>query len=74
MSSANNFHVLKTERLLAVLVDSRWHSTKELVRRVGHTFAGAKFRLVAYGYSIEKRAHPDRIHQYQYRLLDVPKE
>lgn len=60
----------KTEKLYYVLSDSRWHSTKELVRRVGHSFAVAKFKLVQYGHQIEKRRHPNLRHQFQYRLDD----
>ena len=58
----------KIERLYAVLADGDWHSTKELVRRVGHTFAGAKRQLTLAGYTIEKRPHPHRRHQWQYRM------
>lgn len=61
----------KLDLLLAALKDRRWHSTEELAhRRVGHTFGVAKFKLVSYGYSIEKRRHPTKPHQWQYRLLD----
>lgn len=56
------------ERLYAVLADGQWHSTKELVRRVGHTFAGAKRQLTHAGYHVLKRRHPRRRHQWQYRL------
>lgn len=61
----------KVELLLAALKDGRWHSTDELAhRRVGHTFANAKFKLAAYGYDIEKRRHPTKAFQWQYRLVD----
>ena len=56
------------ERLLSVLCDGRWHSTKELVRRVSHTFANTKFKLVQSGYVIHKRRHPRRRFDHQYRL------
>lgn len=59
----------KVEKLLSVLSDGNWHSTKELVRRVGHSFAGAKFKLVFYGYAVDKRIHPTKARQYQYRLV-----
>jgi hypothetical protein len=58
----------KSELLYAVLADGTWHSTRELVRLVGHTFAGAKKRLVDAGYAIEKRRHPHRRNQWQYRM------
>ncbi|MFA5061653.1 MAG: hypothetical protein WC526_00725 [Patescibacteria group bacterium] len=62
--------VTKIERLLRVLGDHDWHSTRELVRRVGHAFGVAKFRLVhSYHYDIERRHHPARRFQFQYRLL-----
>jgi hypothetical protein len=63
----------KADRLLMVLDDRRWHSTRELSRRVGHTFAVAKYKLVhAYGYHIERRHHEAWPGQYQYRLVDEP--
>lgn len=57
-------------RLLAVLNDGEWHSTKELVRRVGHCFGVAKYKLLLYGYEIERRRHPVHHTQHQYRLVD----
>jgi hypothetical protein len=57
-----------TERLLLVLSDGKWHSTRELVRRVGHSFAVAKFKLVAAGYAVERRHHPHSRWQWQYCL------
>ena len=59
----------KVEKLYAVLSDGQWHSTKELARRVGHTFHVAKFKLVHYGNQIEKEKHPTKKWQYRYRLL-----
>lgn len=59
----------KTEKLLTVLSDGRWHTTRELVRRVGHTFAIAKFKLIACGYAIERRRHPAKRFQHQYRMV-----
>lgn len=58
----------RAERLLSVLSDLQWHSTSELVRRVGHTFVVAKWILVHRGYAIHRRPHPVRRHQHQYRL------
>ena len=62
----------KTDALLDVLSDRAWPDTRELVRRVGHSFAGAKFRLVGdrYHYSIEKRRDARKRYQWQYRLVD----
>lgn len=61
---------LKHELLYAVLRDGRWHATQELVRRVGHTFATAKLKLVSFGHPIEIRRHPFRRYQWQYRLIN----
>ena len=68
MSRSSKQKLTKKEKLLNVLADGRWHSTKELVRRVGHTFPVAKYQLVHYGYRIETRRHPNRRWQWQYRL------
>lgn len=64
----------KIRKLLRVLGDQSWHSTRELVRRVGHTFAVVKFKLIFYGYPIEKRRHATKPRQWQYRLTDEPKD
>ena len=66
--------VTKIEILFNILSDKEWHTTKELSRRVGHTFAVAKFYLTRYGYLIERRRHPSRRYQHQYRLLDSPED
>jgi len=68
--SCRNSRPTKVEKLLDILKDGHWHATRQLVRRVGHTFAGAKFRLVGYGYQIERQRHPTRRYQHQYRLID----
>jgi len=60
----------KLEKLLDVLLDNNWHTTKELVRRVGHTFSTAKHRLIHYGYNIISRVHPKKQYQWQYKLKD----
>jgi len=70
--AGESLRVTKAEKLLRILGDEDWHSTKELVRRVGHTFSGAKFKLVAYGYPIERRKHPNKKYQHQYRLPEAP--
>lgn len=54
--------------LETILRDGGWHSTFELVLKVGHTFAHAKFLLVKYGHTIDRRKHPSRPRQWQYRL------
>lgn len=74
MFHAATARLSKTEKLLYVLADGDWHSTKELSRRVGHTFAvfksHLKLRLHRNGRFIEKRRHPLQRYQYQYRLID----
>lgn len=65
----------KADKLLAILLDHACHSTRELVRRVGHTFGGAIYQLRRpaarrKGYVIERRKHPTRKYEHQYRLRD----
>jgi hypothetical protein len=65
----------KADRLLEILLDRACHSTKELVRRIGHTFGGAIYQLRRptarrKGYVIERRKHPTKKYQHQYRLRD----
>ena len=64
-----NIRRTKAEKLHAVLSDHNWHATRELSRRVGHTFAVAKFKLVRNGYRIERERHPVKRFQHQYRLI-----
>lgn len=64
----------KAEKLLAILDDGKWHTTKELVRRVGHTFGGAKFQLARFGYNIMSEPHPARQRQWRYRLVAEPQD
>lgn len=60
----------RVEKLKEVLLDGFWHTTAELVRLVGHTFIVAKWVLVhRHNHVIEKRKHPVRRFQYEYRLL-----
>ena len=60
----------KADKLLAILRDRAAHSTKELVRRVGHTFGGAVFKLRRQGRVIERISHPAKAHEHQYQLRD----
>ncbi len=54
--------------LYETLIDGKWHSTAELVRAVGHTFAVAKYRLIhQHNLVIEKRREP-HTGAYHYRL------
>ena len=60
------------EKLLDLLEDGHWHSTRELARRVSHSFAVAKFQLTRSGYVIKRERHPTAKYQHQYRLVDGP--
>lgn len=63
----------KAERLLELLTDGRWHATRQLVRRVGHSFAVAMFVLRSRGHVIERERHPTRRRQFRYRQReDLP--
>ena len=65
----------RAARLFAVLSDGEWHSSTELVRRVGHTFVQAKARLKYLGNVIEKRHVEGTLHSaWHYRLLNPPRE
>lgn len=65
----------RAQRLIRILRnDKKWHATDELVRRVSHTFGGAKFHLVRRGYVILCRPHPTKRNLHQYRLLAEPPE
>ena len=70
----------RAERLLTILADGRWHDTAELVERVGHSFAVAKYHLahggtavasLLQGEMIEVRRHPTAPRQFQYRLANT---
>lgn len=67
-------HTTKSERLLEVLRDGEWHSTKELVRRVGHTFGGAVFKLRRFRHEVERQRHPSQRYQHQYRLTESERD
>lgn len=58
----------QVEQLDQVLQDGQWHSTAELVERVGHRFSAALHRAVkAQGWRIEKRRSDART--FEYRLV-----
>lgn len=60
----------KADKLLEALADRAVHSTKELVRRIGHAFGGAIFKLRRRGFTIARTAHPTKRYQNNYRLTD----
>lgn len=59
----------RTEVLAAVLADGAWHSTQELVQKVGHRFSAALHVAVTRGdYRVEKRRLENG--QFEYRLVN----
>jgi len=64
----------RAQRLLRVLADNKWHATRALVRRVGHSFGGAKFHLIRRGYDIRRRRHTTKPEEHEYRLISTPRE
>lgn len=62
----------KADKLLEILIDRACHSTKELVLRIGHAFNVAIFKLRRRGFAIERKKHPTKRYQSQYRLKDEP--
>lgn len=64
----------KAEKLLTVLRDGEPHATKELVRRVGHTFGGAVFKLRRNGYDIARQGHPSKRYQHEYQLTELDRD
>jgi len=69
-SATGNQRPTKIEKLYNVLKDGNWHSTKELARKVGHTFGVAKFKLQSFGYRVQVDPHPSKRWQFRYRLVD----
>lgn len=67
--------ITNIEKLKRVLRDHEWHDTRELARRVGHTFGTAKMHLVGvrHHWDIETRRHPKHPKQWQYRLV-IPRD
>lgn len=61
----------KIQKLQKLLSDHEWHSTKELVCSIGHTFGEFIFQLRhEQHWDIERRKHPTAHYQHQYRLRD----
>lgn len=58
----------KLEKLTQVLSDGGWHSTGELVEKVGHRFSATIHRAVKdQGWRVEKRRNDART--FEYRLV-----
>jgi hypothetical protein len=63
--------VTTIEKLMLVLFDGNWHTTEELVQKVGHRFSATIHVAKQRGDRIEKR-RCDR-NQFEYRLLVAAK-
>lgn len=68
LRTCNTARLTKRELLESILRDGGWHSTRELARRVGHTFGMAVFNLRRDNQHVERRRHPSAAFQHQYRL------
>ena len=64
-------HRTNVDRLLSILTDGRWHTTRELARRVSHSFGSAKFEInnSDRDVTIECEPHPSKRRQWRYRLV-----
>ena len=58
------------EKLTLVLSDGKWHSTEELVEKVGHRFSATMHVAIKqHGYRIEKCRNSQK--QFEYKLLNI---
>lgn len=55
----------KLELLVSVMGDGAWHSTEELVDRVGHRFSATKHCAEKQGWKFDRRRESNR---FEYRL------
>ena len=63
----------KVDKLITVLADGKWHSTRELARRVGHAFGAARYALGKTGICVQRRPRKNKRWQHEYRIdLDNP--
>lgn len=67
-------HLTKRQKMRLILSDRQWHSTQELVNRIGHTFGCTLYQLRQNGFVIKRQKHPVRKHQHQYRLISSSRE
>jgi hypothetical protein len=58
----------KLELLVDLMSDGGWHSTDDLVCRVGHRFSATKFVAERKGYQFDRRRNGQN---FEYRLLRV---
>jgi hypothetical protein len=59
----------KLELLVSLMSDGGWHSTDDLVCRVGHRFSATKYVAEKQGYQFDRRRNGQ---SFEYRLLKVP--
>lgn len=60
------------EKLNLVMSDGNWHSTEELVEKVGHRFSATVHTAIKkHGYKIEKRRNS--LKQFEYHMLNAVK-
>jgi hypothetical protein len=56
----------KLELLVGLMSDGWWHSTDDLVCRVGHRFSATKYVAEKQGYQFDRRRNGQN---FEYRLL-----
>jgi hypothetical protein len=67
--SPRNRRTSKVDRLRLILSDGQFHTTRELVRRIGHTFGVAIFKLRRMHRQVICQLQPGTGRQYRYRLV-----
>lgn len=55
-------------RMLQLMSDGEWHSTKELINKISHRFSATMHVLRKRGYEFEKRPLQGQ-QQYEYRIV-----
>jgi len=55
-------------RMLQLMSDGEWHSTKELINEISHRFSATMHVLRQRGYEFEKRPLQGK-QKYEYRLV-----
>jgi hypothetical protein len=56
----------KLELLVSLMSDGGWHSTDDLVYRVGHRFSATKYVAEKQGYQFDRRRNGQN---FEYRML-----
>jgi hypothetical protein len=55
------------DRMIRLMGDGNWHSSKELAEKISHRFSATKHVLVQRGYKFEMRRIQGQ--EYEYRLV-----